>query len=155
MPVDKLLTARWLVAWALPPPAPSSSPHRRSGVAAGRATILLTVAPHRRRTMLPIQKLPADVRATNRAVRAEELAARNWLVGGLEPLANPAGARRASARRAVRRAPPPPAPRPAAPVLVETAEQRRARQEEAVRRAVAANPILAEHLARLRASRGR
>jgi hypothetical protein len=49
--------------------------------------------------MFPLQKLPADIRATNKAVRAEELAARDWLIGDLEPLANPASARRASARR--------------------------------------------------------
>jgi hypothetical protein len=105
--------------------------------------------------MFPIQKLPADIRATNKAVRAEELAARDWLIGDQEPLANPASARRASARRAARRTPPPPAPRPAAPVLVETAEQRRARQAEYLRQAAAANPILAAYLARLRAARAR
>jgi len=44
---------------------------------------------------------------------------------------------------------------PAVPVRVESAEERRARHAEAIRQAAAVNPVLAAHLARLLASRGR
>lgn len=97
--------------------------------------------------MFPFQRVPSFVPRDPTPEPIETTVARR--LGQQSPRAVAARA----ARRGSRQTPPPTAVAPAVPVRVETPEQRRARHAEYLRRAAAANPILAAHLARLEADR--